>query len=146
LGAAHRESGALATLAVVPNPDPARYGGVLVDTGGVVTGFTRRGSAAPSWHFVGMQVAEREAFAGLTDGEKAESVAGIYPLLMASRPGAVRAFRTRAAFHDIGTPRDYLDTCLTLGGGNVVGASSGVDPAAHVAASVLWDDVVVAAG
>ncbi|HSK10291.1 MAG TPA: nucleotidyltransferase family protein, partial [Vicinamibacterales bacterium] len=59
--AAHAASGALVTMALVPNEEPARYGGVLVDAAGAVTGFVPRGSAPPSWHFVGVQVLEAHA-------------------------------------------------------------------------------------
>src|SRR6185369_14316709 len=43
---AHMNSGALVTLALVPNREHERYGGVTVDGRGRVTGFTRRGAAA----------------------------------------------------------------------------------------------------
>src|SRR5688500_7450309 len=43
--AQHRESGALVTMALIPNPRPDKYGGVLLDAGHAVTGFTRRGGA-----------------------------------------------------------------------------------------------------
>jgi hypothetical protein len=41
---AHRASGAMVTMALIPNPRPDKYGGVLLDDGHAVTGFTRRGS------------------------------------------------------------------------------------------------------
>ena len=53
------------TLAVVPNTEPARYGGVLMGDDDAVTGFVGRGSQRPSWHFIGVQVVEASAFAGL---------------------------------------------------------------------------------
>ena len=43
----HDRSGALVTLVVVPNSAPDRYGGVLVDDEGAVTGFVGRGSHTP---------------------------------------------------------------------------------------------------
>ena len=65
---AHRHSDALVTLAVIPRTEPERYGGVRVDDDGIVTGFTRPGSDDDSFHFVGVQVAEPEAFADLPAG------------------------------------------------------------------------------
>lgn len=148
LTAAHQHAGALATLAVVPNPAPDRYGGVLVDRDGVVTGFTRRGERAAghqaSWHFIGVQVAEREAFETVQDGQAAESTGTVYPTLMRERPGSIRAFRSEARFHDIGTPRDYLETCLAVGAGNGgTGVRTSVHASARVTRCVLWDDVTV---
>jgi mannose-1-phosphate guanylyltransferase len=109
---AHRTSGALVTMAVVPNTQPAKYGGVVIGNDGGVTGFTRAGSTQRSFHFIGVQVAETAAFASLPDNMPAESVKDLYPSLIGARPGSIRAFVTNAEFFDIGTPSDYLQTCL----------------------------------
>jgi mannose-1-phosphate guanylyltransferase len=114
MAAEHSASDALVTMAVIPNPAPQRYGGVVVTADGHVAAFVPRGSADPTWHFVGVQIAERQAFASLADGVPASSVGPLYESLMASRAGAVRAFRSHAHFADIGTPRDYLETCLAM--------------------------------
>jgi NDP-sugar pyrophosphorylase family protein len=148
----HRRSGALVTMALIPNPRPDKYGGVLLDDDRAVLGFTRRGSAEPSFHFIGPQVVEAEAFAGLPDGVPAESVLKLYPELMAARPGSVRGFVGDWSFRDIGTPADLLQTSLDLAaldgrpdrprwGRNVRVATS-----ARVTRSVLWDDVVIGEG
>lgn len=143
----HGRSDALVTLAVIPNPDPTRYGGVVLD-GDEVTGFTPRGRG-PSWHFVGVQIAERAGFDRLVDGVPAESVGACYPALIAERPGSVRAFHTRAAFHDIGTPADYLAACLHFAAGDratLVAASARIDPGATLDDAVIWEDVEVGPG
>jgi NDP-sugar pyrophosphorylase family protein len=130
----HHRSGALVTMALVPNTEPHKYGGVLVDDAGVVTGFTGKGSAARSFHFIGVQVAETEVFASLPDHTPHESVGALYPELIKQRPGAIRAHVAEAEFLDIGTPADYLNTCIRLAareGQTLTGES------------VLWDDVVV---
>jgi NDP-sugar pyrophosphorylase family protein len=129
---AHRRSGARVTMALVPNTEPAKYGGVLVDDAGVVTGFTRKGAAAASFHFIGVQIADAEVFASLPDNTPHESVGALYPELMNQQPGSVRAFVTDAEFLDIGTPADYLDTCIRL-------AAREGHPL--IGDSVLWDDV-----
>lgn len=116
----HASGDALVTMALIPNPAPARYGGVLVDEDGSVRAFVPRGSTDQTWHFVGIQIAERAAFASLADGVPAESVGTLYRRLIAARPGAVRAFRCEARFIDIGTPREYLDACLSLAGTAIV--------------------------
>jgi NDP-sugar pyrophosphorylase family protein len=147
MAAAHATSDALVTMAVIPNPDTNRYGGATLD-GDVVTGFVPRGQG-PSWHFIGVQIAEREAFEALQDGIPEESVGRSYPALMAGQLGSVRAFRTHAAFHDIGTPADYLAACLHFAGGDptrLVAASARVAVNAHVEDSIVWDDVDIAGG
>jgi NDP-sugar pyrophosphorylase family protein len=146
---AHADSDALVTLAVIPNPDPHWYGGVAVDDSGVVTGFPRAGHG-PGDHFIGVQVAQKEAFAGVARGDCIDSVGQLYPRLMAERPGSVRAFRCQAAFRDVGTPADYLRTCLEVarfeGGPSSLTSRGRIAPAARVVDSVLWDDAVVETG
>jgi mannose-1-phosphate guanylyltransferase len=145
----HGASDALVTMAVIPNFDPAHYGGVLLDDTGAVRGFSRRGSSEPSWHFIGIQIAERDAFSAIPDGVRAESVVGIYPELIATRRGTVRAFQTDTTFLDIGTPGDYLEACLSLSGtadpSVLRGAGGKIAPDAVLQSTVLWDDVHVGA-
>lgn len=167
LVAAHRGSGALVTLALVPNLQPDKYGGVLLDAEGAVTGFAGRAqtlapshprTVAPlpartialSFHFTGVQVVEAEAFAGLSDGSPVESVLELYPSLMRARPGAVRGHLMEAEFLDIGTPADYLQTSLRLAarepGAALHAATARVEPTARLDATILWDDVEIGAG
>jgi len=150
----HRRSGALVTMALVPNTEPDKYGGVLVDEGGAVTGFTPKRSAQPSFHFIGVQVADAEAFASLADDRPHESVGALYPDWMRKRPGAIRAHVSNAEFFDIGTPADYLHTCATLAaregrpltGGSVLWDDVVVEPGATVRGSVVTDGVHLPAG
>ena len=51
LGESHMASGALVTLALVPNVDPLRYGGVKLASDGRVVGFARRGPLQRRDHF-----------------------------------------------------------------------------------------------
>jgi len=148
----HTRSGALVTMALIPNPWPDKYGGVLLDADGTVTGFTRRGSTVPSFHFIGIQAAQASAFESLPDGVPVEAVLELYPRLMAERRGAVTGFVSDATFQDIGTPADLLRTSLELAaadgrpGRPRWGRGVVVDPSASVERSLLWDDVVVEAG
>jgi NDP-sugar pyrophosphorylase family protein len=149
----HRRTGALVTMALIPNPRPDKYGGVLLDADRVVTGFTSRraAGAAEGFHFIGPQVVEPEAFMALQDGVAAESVMGIYPAWMASRPGSIRGFVSDASFHDIGTPADLLETSLGLAAADGRpdrprwGRGVHVDGTARVTRSVLWDEVTIGA-
>lgn len=146
----HLESDALVTMAVVPNPDPGKYGGVVVESSGVVTGFTSRGSGQLSYHFIGVQVADAAAFGSVPDNTPYESVRQLYPALIRARAGSVRAFVTSAEFLDIGTPSDYLRTSLLMGRREgrdpSAGARAHIHSTAHVIDSVLWDDVEVGPG
>src|SRR4051812_30294001 len=91
IASAHADSGARVTLALVPNEEFDRYGGVLLDDERRVTGFVRRGPAARgSYHFIGVQVAHASVFAPLVVGEPASSIGAVYDTLMAARPGSVR--------------------------------------------------------
>lgn len=160
----HARSGALVTMALVPNPRPDKYGGVRV-AGGWVTGFTPPGTSEPTYHFFGVQLVEASVFADLADGVPAESVSGVYPALLAGRARSIGAFVCNAPFRDIGTPADYLRTSLELarleagmaraagssearrgGPGDVAlppGARSRIAPGARLIRTAVWDDVTI---
>ena len=143
---AHNTSGALVTLALVPNPSPDRYGGVRLDRGGQVVRFEPPGSA-DTHHFVGVQVVQAEVFSTLTDGEPVSSIGGVYDRLIATKPGAVRGVLTDATFVDIGTFTDYWTTSWLFDHGGISSRASraALDPSARVTQSILWDDVEVEA-
>jgi len=143
----HRRSGALVTMAVVPNTEPEKYSGVRVTPDGEFAGWVPRAAQEPSYHFIGVQVAEAAAFDSVAAGIPSE-VRTLYSALIAAQPGSVRAFRTRAEFFDIGTPSDYLDTSLTLATREAIDtvANAQVSPTARVERSLLWDDVIVEDG
>jgi NDP-sugar pyrophosphorylase family protein len=145
---AHRTTGARVTMALIPNPAPDKYGGVLVDANGVVTGFSRRGVARESCHFIGVQVVRDDVFADLPDGVPDESVGRLYPALMQAEYGAVRGFVSRASFRDIGTPADYLQTSVEIAadeGERLVSPRADVHASATCERTIVWDDVTVGA-
>jgi NDP-sugar pyrophosphorylase family protein len=145
----HVRSGALVTMAVIPNNEPDKYGGIVVDERGSVSGFVRRGSSQPSFHFIGVQVAAADAFASVPVKTPYESVGALYPALIAATPGAIRAFRTTAEFLDIGTPADYLRTALLVADrerGSNAGLRAQIADNVRIERSVLWDDVIVETG
>lgn len=150
LTSAHARHAPLVTMALVPNTEPDRYGGIRLDDRGVVTGFAARGPAAVgTFHFIGVQVAAAETFASVTPGSVANSVGGVYDRLIAERPGSIRGYVCGASFWDIGSVADYWRTSLafaehdrgTLG----LGAGVHIDPTAVVRASIVWDRVTVGA-
>ena len=151
LMARHRESSALVTMALIPNPRPSHYGGVVVSPDGWVTGFARAQNTPPStsFHFIGVQVARATAFAELEDGVAAESVNALYPALIARNPRSIAAYVSAASFLDIGTPRDCLDTSLALAeseGAHLIGAGTEIGDSAVLVRSTLWDDVAIGGG
>jgi mannose-1-phosphate guanylyltransferase len=149
LEAAHAESGALVTLALVPNREFLRYGGVQLDEQQHIVGFTPRGpSSEGSYHYVGSQIAEADVFTSLTPGEPASSIGGVYDALIASRAGAVRGFVCDAEFWDVGTTADYWRTSQAFIGRSAaarptMGRGTRIDDTARVTRSILWDDVDV---
>jgi mannose-1-phosphate guanylyltransferase len=148
LCATHDRSGAWVTMALIPNPRPDKYGGVLVQDG-YVAGFTKAGAVAESYHFIGVQVARPEAFDALPDNVPAESVNALYPRLMAARPHVIAAHVCHASFRDIGTPADYLRTSLELAeveGDRLIGERVSIAEPALLTRTVVWDDVRIDPG
>jgi mannose-1-phosphate guanylyltransferase len=146
----HTRSGALVTMALVPNHAPEKYSGMAVAADGAITGVVPRGSREPSYHFYGVQVIEAPALAPVPAGIPYETVKTLYPHWIAARPGSVRAYVSPADSLDIGTPADYLATSLMLaareGHTAHAGARSQIAPGATLEESVVWDDVVVESG
>jgi mannose-1-phosphate guanylyltransferase len=146
----HQRTGALVTMALIPNPRPDKYGGVRVSGDGWVTGFTRPGMPGDSFHFIGVQVAEPRTFADLPDGVPAESVNALYPTLMIGRSNCIAAFVSTASFRDIGTPSDCLQTSLELarieGDRLTEGHGSRIDEGARLTRTAVWDDVTIGPG
>jgi NDP-sugar pyrophosphorylase family protein len=133
LAEAHAQTDAMVTLALVPNLEPERYGGVLLDAGRRVTGFAPRGAEARgSFHFIGVQAVHRDAFAALPDKTPINSIGGAYDELIGKRPGSIRGYVCAASFFDIGTVADYWSTSKAL-------AAAPFD-------SIIWDNVTVPAG
>jgi mannose-1-phosphate guanylyltransferase len=151
LAAAHDTSDAIVTLALVPNREFDRYGGVILDPQGRVIGFVNRGPAAEgSYHYIGVQVVEAAAFDAVSPGEAARSIGGVYDTLMRQQPGSVRGFVSDAEFWDVGTIEDYWRTSTALATRSDmadlgVGRGCYVDRSARIARSILWDDVQVGA-
>jgi mannose-1-phosphate guanylyltransferase len=145
LAASHAESGALVTMALVPNAEPLRYGGVRLAEDGRVLGFVPRGPAATgSFHFIGAQIAHRSVFGGLPAGQPVNSIGGCYDALLARAPDAIRGFVANASFLDIGTVADYWHTSRTWPKPTQGGAAR-IHPSARVERSIVWDDVEVEA-
>jgi NDP-sugar pyrophosphorylase family protein len=150
LAANHRETGALVTIAVIPNRWPDRYGGLIVDSTGRFHSVVPAGSQVRSYHVVGVQIAHPSAFARLAVDQPAESISSLYKALVKENLGHVRAFLCEADFLDVGTPADYLAACISIGRaeGDVpqIGRGSIVDRTARLIDTVVWDGAVIGDG
>jgi NDP-sugar pyrophosphorylase family protein len=156
IAAQHIDTNALVTMAVV-NADP-RYNAIAANESGIVTRFPSRtsgtGSREPgtagTFHYIGVQAVNASVFAGVSPDLKSETVHGIYPHLIAQKPEAVRIFRTGAQFFDIGSPRDYLETAVTLaereGRPLDRGRDCRIAADAVLSNTILWDRVTIGAG
>jgi len=151
LEAAHAASRARVTLALVPNREFLRYGGVRLDAAHRVAGFAPRGPHSEgTYHYIGVQLADAAVFDAAPVGEPARTIGGIYDSLIAAEPDAVRGFVSEASFFDVGTAADYWRTSLAFaapaGTVDAAGRNAQIAPTARVTRSILWDDVSVGAG
>jgi mannose-1-phosphate guanylyltransferase len=132
--AAHRASGALATMVLLPMPAGAAYATVEVDGGGAVRRIAGRfgpgGEGLTPWHFSGVHVLS-PALLDRVPAEPFECDVNrhVYPPLLAS--GAVRGLVADGYWNDLGTPARYLAATRDLLAGRVpLGRFSRVDPLA----------------
>jgi len=166
LVARHVASGARATLALKPNPDPRVYGPVVTASdGGVrsIAGLPHPARGTVSL-FTGVHVLDPSLLDRLPPGFS-DSVRDLYAPMLA-RGERLMGVRVGGAWYDLGNPRLYLeaqasllasgvggslvDATVSLGRGarvvrSVVGPGSRIGPEASVVDSVLWDGVVVGA-
>jgi mannose-1-phosphate guanylyltransferase len=148
--AAHRTRGADATLLLSTRADPDLFGGgVAVDDEGRVVSF--RGAAPPGAHrrcvFAGLHAISATLLEGLVEAP-ADIVRDLYEPRLAA--GAViSAVFSERPWHDLGTPRRYLDgvlECAVAAGGSWRHGEARVDPTARVERAVLEAGSVVEAG
>ena len=156
LAAEHERHGPLVTIASTPEARPG-YNALAVTATGGFAGVTRAGTAPAAAyagcrhvHFIGVQVAERRAFAAAPPDQPSEILRALYPRLVAVDPQSVRVWPSAVAFHDIGTPADYLTTVrmIARAEGRPLdrGTDALIDPTADLSGSVVWQGVTVGAG
>jgi mannose-1-phosphate guanylyltransferase len=152
LASRHVDTNAQVTMAVI-DADP-RYNAIAANEAGIVTAFPNQTSGttgtAGRFHFIGVQAVNASVFAGVSPDTKSETVHGIYPRLIEQKPEAVRVFRSGPEFFDIGSPRDYLDTAITLAGreGRPLdrGRDCRIGEGAVLTDTILWDRVTIGEG
>jgi mannose-1-phosphate guanylyltransferase len=148
LAAAHAGGATLVTMAAVA----ARpgYNALRVADGafaGVIPAAEVAAAGATAAHFIGVQVAEPQAFAAVPPGAAADTLRGLYPQLIAAAPRAVGVWTTTAAFHDVGTPAEYLRTAAHVAAaeGRPLdrGAGGRIAGSARLDGTVCWDEVEI---
>jgi len=134
---AHRASGALATMVLLPMPAGARYASVEVDASGAVRriagAFGPGGDGLVPWHFSGVHVLSPEILERVPAEPFAADVnRHVYPPLMAS--GAVRGLVVEGYWNDLGTPARYVQANRdVLSGAVPLARFPGADPFAGLA-------------
>jgi NDP-sugar pyrophosphorylase family protein len=150
----HRREGVKATLALLPNPDPKRYGAVITDARGRVrslAGLPRRARGTPSL-FAGIHVMD-PALLDRLPGGASDSVRDLYAPMVAEGDPPL-GVRLKGSWYDLGSPSLYLASHHALLAkrfrgkrrGALVDAGARVDPQAHVVRSVVGPGAVLAAG
>lgn len=174
LVAAHRERGAVATIALHPVTDARPFGLVQTDERGRVVAFREKPAEPVRGNInAGAYVLEPEALAAVPSGVMVSVERETFPGLIASG-AALYAFVARGYWRDLGTPRDYLQGHLdaldgrirayrdvdrplvassaevaveaNVGPLTVIGDRARVGPGARVDRSVLHAEAVVAEG
>lgn len=135
LTAAHRESGAVATITVAPVEDARPYGLVALDDAGRVLRFEEKpAEEVPGLVNAGTYVLDPEALRGIPTDRAVSIEREVFPRLIQSG-AAVHGFVSRAYWRDLGTPESYLRATFDVLEGRVGGlsyAAPSVDPTAAV--------------
>jgi mannose-1-phosphate guanylyltransferase len=110
--AAHRASGALATMLLLPMPAGAPYAAVEVDPAGAVRRiagtFGPGGERLAPWHFTGVHILSPALLDRVPAAPfECDVNRHVYPPLMVS--GAVRGLPVDGYWNDLGTPARYLE-------------------------------------
>ena len=149
----HRQQNALATLVLQRNVARERFS--IVETrDGLVTRFAGMPSPAdsntePPLMFTGIHIMEPRIFDYIPRGIFSDTVVDAYPKAMAVGERIV-AHVGEGSWYELSTLQRYLQISLALLHDQhrdfYTGANPHIDANADVSQSVLWDDVVVAAG
>jgi mannose-1-phosphate guanylyltransferase len=150
--AAHRASGALATMVLMEMPPGAKYATVDVDASGAVRRIAGRGGAGPAaealrpLHFTGVHVLSPELLARVpAEPFELDVNRHVYPPLLEA--GAVRGHVVEGYWNDLGTPARYLAANLDVLGGRVPPARfPGVRPFAIAPSATVEEGAQVGPG
>jgi mannose-1-phosphate guanylyltransferase len=147
--AAHRASGALATMVLMEMPPGAKYATVDVDAQGAVRRIAGRGPGGPdlrALHFTGVHVLSPALLARVpAEPFELDVNRHVYPPLLEA--GAVRGHVVHGYWNDLGTPERYLAANLDVLGGRVPQARfAGVRPFAIAPSATVEEGADVGPG
>ena len=126
---AHRESGAAATMVLLPLPENEKYASVDLDAEGQVrriAGFGPGGEGLVPWHFTGVHVMSPRVFDFMRPEGPEDINREVYVRMMEAGL-RVRGAPVRAYWSDLGTPARYLGTVRDVLGGQVPLTGLGAD-------------------
>ena len=113
---AHRDSGAAATMVLLPMPPGRSYGVVEVDASGRVQRIGRANPAplpgCTAWHFSGVHLLSPRVFEAMAPEGPEDINHDVYPRLFGG--GAVRGAVVNAPWSDLGSPATYLEAQADL--------------------------------
>jgi mannose-1-phosphate guanylyltransferase len=130
--AAHRASGALATMLLLPMPEGGKYAAVETDASGAVRRIAGKfgpgGEGLSPWHFSGVHVLSRAILDAVPAAPfECDVNRHVYPPLMPS--GAVRGLKVSGYWNDLGTPGRYVRANADVLSGTVpLARFAGADP------------------
>lgn len=110
--AAHRASGAAATMVLLPMPENEKYAAVEVDAGQRVrriAGLGPGGEGLTPWHFTGVHVMSPRVFDFMAPSGPEDINRDVYVRMMEAGLN-LRGEPVRAYWSDLGTPSRYLST------------------------------------
>jgi mannose-1-phosphate guanylyltransferase len=119
LVAAHRERGAVATIALTPVPDPSRYGLVRTEADGRVLGFLEKPEPEQidtDLINAGAYVLEPGVLDLIADGQAVSIERETFPSLVGA---GLFALAQPGYFSDVGTPESYIAAHHDLLGGRI---------------------------
>jgi mannose-1-phosphate guanylyltransferase len=145
--AAHRSSGADASLHLTPVDDPSAFGVVEIDAAGLVQRFVEKpspGETESNLINAGTYVFEPSVLDLVAEGERVSVERVVFPQLVADR--RLSATATADYWIDTGRPELYLQANLDLAAGRRPVRCDAIDPTAEIDAAATVDDSVVSAG
>ena len=131
-------------LALLPHPDPGRWGSVVLGPAGHVAAFLAPGAAGPDERFLftGFQALGEEVVRGLP--EPPAEMSEVWQALLRRR--RLLGVRVQGSWREAGSPGAYRElVAALLGGVSWAGPSARVAPGAEVVASAIGAGCRVAA-
>ncbi|MBN9683373.1 MULTISPECIES: nucleotidyltransferase family protein [unclassified Corallococcus] len=131
--AAHRESGAVATMVLLPMPEGEKYAAVEADAGGQVrriAGYGPGDEGLKPWHFTGVHVMSPSVFDFMTAEGPEDINREVYVRVMQAGL-QVRGQAVDAYWSDLGMPSRYLATVRDVLEGRVPLQALGKDSPLH---------------